>query len=245
MKWILLSDRLPEPAQDTHFVHTRKAFLLPRVPEIFLACSKNFWCWPKADRSSAQAMQKSLWYGPLLFIVPIDFWVFLSDYISGTQGSFFGHVIGPLLPNVVWSRLLNTGLIPFCVFHGPRQIRTNLANTQQSSLLQAQSINHKCYTFTKLSAFQVIIIIIRCIRYANNVFIIYASFVNNSHMFLAVIFLQQLLIKYVLKKTQQAFPPALPMSNVVALVKLPIMEQQTSQSSWNLLHLCLNNLPWF
>lgn len=50
-------------------------------------------------------------------------------------------------------------------------------------------------------------------------------------MFLAVIFLQQLLIKYVLKKTQQAFPPALPMSNVVTLVKLPIMEQQTSQSS--------------
>lgn len=48
-------------------------------------------------------------------------------------------------------------------------------------------------------------------------------------MFLAVIFLQQLLIKYVLKKTQQAFPPALPMSDVVALVKLPIMEQQTSQ----------------
>lgn len=125
---------------------------------------------------------------------------FLSDYISGTQGSFFGHVIGPLLPNVVWSRLLNTGLIPFCVFHGPWQIRTNLANTQQSSLLQAQSINHKCYTFTKLSAFQVIIIIIRCIRYANNVFIIYASFVNNSHMFLAVIFLQQLLIKYVIKR---------------------------------------------
>ena len=160
-------------------------------------------------------------------------------------GFFFGHVIGPLLPNVVWSRLLNTGLIPFCVFHGPQQIRTNLANTQQSSLLQAQSINHKCYTFTKLSAFQVIIIIITCITYVNNVFIIYASFVNNSHMFLAVIFLQQLLIKYVLKKTQQAFPPALPMSDVVALVKLPIMEQQTSQSSWNLLHLCLDNLPWF
>ena len=146
------------------------------------------------------------------------------------------------MPNVVWSRLLNTGLC--CVFHGPQQIRTNLANSQQSSLLQAQSINHKCHTFTKLSAFQVIIII-TCIRYVNNVFIIYASFVNNSHMFLAVIFLQQLLIKYVLKKTEQAFPPALPMSDVVALVKLPIMEQQTSQSSWNLLHLCLNNLPWF
>ena len=74
-------------------------------------------------------------------------------------------------------------------------------------------------------------IIITSIRYVNNVFIIYASFANNSHMFLAVIFLQQLLIKYVLKKTQQAFPPALSMSDVVALVKLPIMEQQTSQSS--------------
>ena len=46
MKWILWSDRLTEPAQDTPFVHTRKAFLLPRVPEVFLACSKNFWCWP-------------------------------------------------------------------------------------------------------------------------------------------------------------------------------------------------------
>lgn len=206
MKWILLSDRLPEPAQDTHFVHTRKAFLLPRVPEVFLACSKNFWCWPKADRSSAQAMQKNLWYGPLLFIVPIDIWVFLSDYISGTQGSFFGHVIGPLLPNVVWSRLLNTGLIPFRVFHGPRQIRTNLANTQQSSLLQAQSINHKCYTFTKPSAFQVIMIIITCIRCVNNVFIIYASFANNSHMFLAVIFLTTTTDKVCFKKDLASFP---------------------------------------
>lgn len=182
-------------------------------------------------------MQKNLWYGPLLFIVPIDFWVFLSDYISGTQGSFFGHVIGPLLPNVVWSRLLNTGLIPFCVFHGPRQIRTNLANTQQSSLLQAQSINHKCYTFTKLSAFQVIIIIIRCIRYANNVFIICQQFshVSGSYIFTTAT------DKVCFKKDSASFP----MSNVVALVKLPIMEQQTSQSSWNLLHLCLNNLPWF
>ena len=174
-------------------------------------------------------MRKNLWYGPLLFIVPVDFWAFYQITSLAPRVPFFGHVIGPLLPNVVWSRLLNTGLIPFSVFHGPRQIRTNLANSQQSSLLQAQSINHKCYTFTKLSAFPVIIIIITFITYVNNVFIIYASFVNNSHMFLAVIFLQQLLIKYVLKKTQQAFPPALPMSDVVALVKLPIMEQQTSQ----------------
>ena len=151
-------------------------------------------------------MQKDLWYGPLLFIVPIDFWVFLSDYISGTQGSFFGHVIGPLLPNVVWSRLLNTGLIPFCVFHGPRQIRTNLANTQQSSLLQAQSINHKCYTFTKPSAFQVIMIIITCTRCVNNVFIIYASFANNSHMFLAVIFLTTTTDKVCFKKDSASFP---------------------------------------
>ena len=131
---------------------------------------------------------------------------FLSDYISGTQGSFFGHVIGPLLPNVVWSRLLNTGLIPFCVFHGPRQIRTNLANTQQSSLLQAQSINHKCYTFTKPSAFQVIMIIITCIRCVNNVFIIYASFANNSHMFLAVIFLTTTTDKVCFKKDSASFP---------------------------------------
>ena len=131
---------------------------------------------------------------------------FLSDYISGTQGSFFGHVIGPLLPNVVWSRLLNTGLIPFCVFHGPWQIRTNLANTQQSSLLQAQSINHKCYTFTKPSAFQVIMIIITCIRCVNNVFIIYASFANNSHMFLAVIFLTTTTDKVCFKKDSASFP---------------------------------------
>ena len=131
---------------------------------------------------------------------------FLSDYISGTQGSFFGHVIGPLLPNVVWSRSLNTGLIPFCVFHGPRQIRTNLANTQQSSLLQAQSINHKCYTFTKPSAFQVIMIIITCIRCVNNVFIIYASFANNSHMFLAVIFLTTTTDKVCFKKDSASFP---------------------------------------
>ena len=131
---------------------------------------------------------------------------FLSDYISGTQSSFFGHVIGPLLPNVVWSRLLNTGLIPFCVFHGPRQIRTNLANTQQSSLLQAQSINHKCYTFTKPSAFQVIMIIITCIRCVNNVFIIYASFANNSHMFLAVIFLTTTTDKVCFKKDLASFP---------------------------------------
>ena len=26
---------------------------LPWVPEIFLACGGNFWCWPKADTSSA------------------------------------------------------------------------------------------------------------------------------------------------------------------------------------------------
>ena len=95
---------------------------------------------------------------------PLTFKLFYQITSLAPRVLFFGHAIGPLLPNVVWSRLLNTGLIPFCVFHGPRQIRTNLANTQQSSLLQAQSINHKCYTFTKLSAFQVIIIIITCIR---------------------------------------------------------------------------------
>ena len=26
---------------------------LPWVPEVFLACGGNFWCWPKADTSSA------------------------------------------------------------------------------------------------------------------------------------------------------------------------------------------------
>ena len=26
---------------------------IPWVPEIFLACGGNFWCWPKADTSSA------------------------------------------------------------------------------------------------------------------------------------------------------------------------------------------------
>ena len=26
---------------------------LPWVPEVFLACGGNFWCWPKADKSSA------------------------------------------------------------------------------------------------------------------------------------------------------------------------------------------------
>lgn len=208
-----------------------KLFFCPGYQRFFSHAARIFGVDRRPTDLQPKPCKKTSGTDRCFLLSPLTFEFFLSDYISGTQGSFFGHVIGPLLPNVVWSRLLNTGLIPFCVFHGPRQIRTNLANTQQSSLLQAQSINHKCYTFTKLSAFQVIIIIIRCIRYANNVFIIYASFVNNSHMFLAVIFLQQLLIKYVLKKTQQAFPPALPMSNVVALVKLPIMEQQTSQSS--------------
>ena len=27
--------------------------LIPWVPEVFLACRRNFWCWPKADTSSA------------------------------------------------------------------------------------------------------------------------------------------------------------------------------------------------
>ena len=32
-------------------------FRVPWVPEVFLACSGNFWCWPKADTSSAEAIK--------------------------------------------------------------------------------------------------------------------------------------------------------------------------------------------
>ena len=52
---------------------------LPWVPEIFLACSGNFRCWPKADTFSAvgriherRSREKNLWLGAVLFTVPID-----------------------------------------------------------------------------------------------------------------------------------------------------------------------------
>lgn len=157
MKWILWSDRLPEPAQDTRFVHTRKAFLLPRVPEVFLACSKKFCCWPKADTSLAEAMRKNLWHELLLFTVPIDLWAF--------------YQITSLAPMVLFLRPCNRSfiaqccLVNFCIFHGPRQIRTNLVNTITAVMFTSGSVNKvnhncKCYTFTKLPVFEVIIIII-------------------------------------------------------------------------------------
>lgn len=183
-----------------------KLFFCPGYQRFFSHAARIFGVDRRPTDLQLKPCKKTSGTDRCFLLSPLTFEFFLSDYISGTQGSFFGHVIGPLLPNVVWSRLLNTGLIPFCVFHGPRQIRTNLANTQQSSLLQAQSINHKCYTFTKPSAFQVIMIIITCIRCVNNVFIIYASFANNSHMFLAVIFLTTTTDKVCFKKDSASFP---------------------------------------
>ena len=183
-----------------------KLFFCPGYQRFFSHAARIFGVDRRPTDLQPKPCKKTSGTDRCFLLSPLTFEFFLSDYISGTQGSFFGHVIGPLLPNVVWSRLLNTGLIPFCVFHGPRQIRTNLANTQQSSLLQAQSINHKCYTFTKPSAFQVIMIIITCIRCVNNVFIIYASFANNSHMFLAVIFLTTTTDKVCFKKDLASFP---------------------------------------
>lgn len=183
-----------------------KLFFCPGYQRFFSHAARIFGVDRRPTDLQLKPCKKTSGTDRCFLLSPLTFEFFLSDYISGTQGSFFGHVIGPLLPNVVWSRLLNTGLIPFCVFHGPWQIRTNLANTQQSSLLQAQSINHKCYTFTKPSAFQVIMIIITCIRCVNNVFIIYASFANNSHMFLAVIFLTTTTDKVCFKKDSASFP---------------------------------------
>ena len=133
MKWILWSDRLPEPAQDTRFVHTRKAFLLPRVPEVFLACSKNFCCWPKADTSLAEAMRKNLWHELLLFTVPIDLWPF--------------YQITSLAPMVLFLRPCNRSfiaqccLVNFAFFMDLDKLELTWSiRSQQSCLLRAQSI---------------------------------------------------------------------------------------------------------
>ena len=48
-------------------------FVLPWVPEVFLACGGNFRCWPKADTSSAVGRSQT---GNRARIV------------SGTQGKF-------------------------------------------------------------------------------------------------------------------------------------------------------------
>ena len=48
---------------------------VPWVPEVFLACGGNFQCWPKADTflaTSGEAARKNLWYGGVLFTVPVD-----------------------------------------------------------------------------------------------------------------------------------------------------------------------------
>ena len=57
---------------------------VPWVPEVFLACGGNFQCWPKADTFSATSgkeARKNLWYGGVLFTVPVDLWTFLLGYI--------------------------------------------------------------------------------------------------------------------------------------------------------------------
>ena len=52
--------------------------VLPWVPEVFLRCGGNFWCWPKADTSLAVvwSREKTLWHGAVLFTVPVDLCTF-------------------------------------------------------------------------------------------------------------------------------------------------------------------------
>ena len=40
-----------------------------RVPEVFLACTGNFRCWPKADISSETELEKSLAYWVVLSLL--------------------------------------------------------------------------------------------------------------------------------------------------------------------------------
>lgn len=104
---------------------------------------------------------------------------------------------------------------------------------------------YTCYTFTTLPVFQEVIIIITCIRYVNNILIIYASFVNISHVFLALIFTTTTKVcfkKRLSKLSLMHFPWAMLYTGQVAYYGTT-NKPTFARVSRNLLHLCLNNLP--
>ena len=75
------------PTRNVVCMYTRTPMdIVPWVPEVFLACGGNFQCWLKlkADTfsaSSGEAVRKNLWYGGVLFTVPVDLGTFLLGYI--------------------------------------------------------------------------------------------------------------------------------------------------------------------
>ena len=50
---LTLSNRRLKELKPLNYVHVTNILHIPWVPEVFLACSGNFRCWPEADTSSA------------------------------------------------------------------------------------------------------------------------------------------------------------------------------------------------
>ena len=61
------------------------AWVLPWVPEVFLACGGNFPCWPKAEATSGEAARKTSGTERCFLLSPLTFELFLSDYIYANQ----------------------------------------------------------------------------------------------------------------------------------------------------------------
>ena len=66
----------------TNYCFRTLFFILPWVPEVFLACSGNFRCWPKADTSSAVGRSRAGHYKDLTETGN------RARKVSGTQGIF-------------------------------------------------------------------------------------------------------------------------------------------------------------
>ena len=69
----------------TNYCFRTLFFILPWVPEVFLACSGNFRCWPKADTSSAVGRSREKNAGHYEDLTETGN---RARKVSGTQGIF-------------------------------------------------------------------------------------------------------------------------------------------------------------
>ena len=74
--WVVSKDAI------TNYCFRTLFFILPWVPEVFLACSGNFRCWPKADASRPKMCRPSGHYTDLTETGN------RARKVSGTQGIF-------------------------------------------------------------------------------------------------------------------------------------------------------------
>ena len=116
MKWILLSDRLPNWHRIPTLFPQEKLFFCPGYHRVFSHAAKIFGVDRRPTHLQPKPCEKTSGKDRRFLLSPLTFELFYQITSLAPRVPFFGHVIGPLLPNVVWSRLLTLASFLFVFF---------------------------------------------------------------------------------------------------------------------------------